>query len=85
MKLSPKALALSLGILNGLALFVLSLLAVYQNFGTELVGLLVGIAPYYEITLGGSFVLLVEGFIDGFIGGLLFGWIYNAFAPGSAT
>lgn len=85
MKLSPKALALSLGILNGLGLFILSLLAIYTGRGRDVMELFVGFAPYYEVTLGGSFVLLVEGFIDGFIGGLLFGWIYNAFAPGSAT
>lgn len=82
MKLSPKALALTLGIVSGLAIFVLTLLALYTGYARHLVDLLVGVYPYYEVTLGGSFVGLVIGFIDGFIGGLIFAWIYNAFAPG---
>lgn len=34
----------------------------------------------YEITLLGSFIGLVWGFLDGLIGGAIFAWLYNQLA-----
>lgn len=81
MKLSVKALALSLGILWSLCLFVCTLLAVYTGYLSEMVSFFEGVYPYYSVTLVGSIAGLVWGFVDGFIGGLVFGWLYNKFAP----
>lgn len=81
MKLSVKALALSMGIFWGLFLFLSTLLAVHTGYLKEMVTLVEGIYPYYSVTLIGSVAGLVWGFVDGFIAGLIFGWIYNRFAP----
>lgn len=85
MKLSPKALGLTLGIFYGLCIFISTLLAVYTGYLTHLTELLIGVYPYYELTLQGAVAGLVWGFVDGMIGGLIVAWIYNAFAPGSAA
>ncbi len=85
MKLSAKALGLSLGIMFGLCVFITTILAVYTGYLKNWADLLVGVYPYYELSLLGSFVGLVCGFLDGFIGGVVFAWIYNVFAPGRAS
>lgn len=85
MKLSPKAVGLALGILTGLGLFIMTILAVYTSYLTHIVELLVGVYPYYEISLQGAAAGLIWGFVDGLIGGLIFAWVYNLIAPGSAS
>jgi hypothetical protein len=84
MKLSVKALGLSLGIFWGVCLFIATLLAVYTGFLSNLVELLVGVYPYYEVTVVGSFAGLIFGFLDALIAGIIFAWLYNLFAPKSA-
>ena len=84
MKISVKALALSFGIVWGLCLLALTLVAVYTGYAKHLVDLLVGVYPYYSVTAVGSIAGLIWGFVDGFICGLILGWVYNLFAPGSA-
>ena len=85
MKISPKAFGLALGIVYGLAVFAATLFAVYTQYLYHIVELLVGVYPYYDISLAGAFAGLIFGFIDGLIVGLIFSWIYNAFAPGSVN
>ncbi len=85
MKLSPKAVGLTMGILCGLSLLIMTLLSLYASYLTHFSELLIGVYPYYEISLQGAVAGLIWGFIDGLIGGLLFAWIYNFFAPGSAS
>jgi len=81
MKLSVKALALSFGIFWGFSLFLLTVLSVYTGYLQEVLTFIEGIYPYYSITLVGSVAGLVWGFFDGFVCGLVVGWIYNGFAP----
>ncbi len=85
MKLSAKALGLSLGIIGGLSIFIMTILATYTGYLQHWAELLLGVYPYYEISLQGSVAGLIFGFIDGFVCGVVLAWIYNAFAPGSAT
>ena len=81
MKLKPVALGVRLGILWGGALFVTTWLAIFTRYGADfLVATAVSIYPGYTISPVGSFVGLVYGFVDMFIGGLLVGWIYNVIA-----
>lgn len=79
MKLSIKALALSMGILWSVCLFLWTLLIALTDvqWGVDMLQLLVGMYPWYEITVPGAFVGLVAGFIDGAIGGALLAWLYN--------
>jgi len=84
MKLSPKAVGLSMGILAGLCFFIMTLLALYANYLTHFAELMIGVYPYYEISIQGAVAGLIWGFIDGLVGGLIFAWLYNLIAPGSA-
>lgn len=80
MKLSVKAFALACGIMWGLGLFALTLLAVYANgYGADFLKIC-EMYPWYEISLAGAFIGLVWGFIDGLIGGAVFAWLYNLLA-----
>lgn len=81
MKLSVKALALSLGIFWGLCMLLSTLLAVYTGYLKDVVVLMEGIYPYYSVSVVGSIAGFIWGFIDGFIVGLVLGWLYNRFAP----
>jgi len=85
MKLSAKALGLALGIICGLSVFIMTVLSIYTGYLQHWSELLLGVYPYYELTLQGAIAGLVWGFLDGFIGGVVLAWIYNAFAPGSAS
>lgn len=82
MKLSVKALALSMGILWSACLFLWTLLLALTDvqWGVEMLQLLVGMYPWYDITVPGAFVGLVAGFIDGAVSGALLAWVYNKFA-----
>ena len=84
MKLSPKALGLTCGIFWGFFLLVVTLSAVYTGYLQQFADLMVGVYPYYAITWQGSIAGLIWGFIEGFICGVVFAWIYNYFAPGNA-
>jgi len=84
MKLSPKALGLTCGLLWGIILCAVTLSTIYMGYLKQFADLMVGVYPYYAITWQGSIAGFIWGFIDGFIGGMVFAWIYNYFAPGSA-
>jgi hypothetical protein len=62
----------------------MTLLALYTGYLSHISELLVGVYPYYEVSLMGAVAGLVWGFVDGFICGLITAWVYNLFAPGSA-
>ena len=79
MKLDKKALGLTLGILWGVTLFLVTLLARYDNGGYTL-GLLIRIYPGYYVTYPGAFLGLVYGFVSGFLGGWVVAWLYNRLA-----
>jgi ribose/xylose/arabinose/galactoside ABC-type transport system permease subunit len=79
MKLSPKALGLSLGILLGVALMVTTWIVMAQGGGGQLVKLH-RIFPGYTVSLVGSIIGLVYGFVCGLIDGVIIAWLYNMFA-----
>lgn len=72
------------GILWGVSLFLWTLAAASSlGWGKELLNLLVGVYPYYTISVSGAFIGLVVGFIDCAIGCALFAWLYNFFSKDS--
>lgn len=77
MKLCWKAAGLTLGLFWGLTLFVSTLLAVYTGYLHDFVSLMVGVYPWYQVTLPGAFIGLGEAFLDGFVGGSLLILLYN--------
>lgn len=82
MKLSVKGLALSFGVLWGLCIFIMTLVALYFNgYGQVFLDSTAGaFYPYYDTSLQGAFIGLVAGFVDGVIGGALVAWLYNKFS-----
>ena len=78
MILRKSALGLSLGVVWGLAVFVVTLLAIMRGIGHTL-GLLGVYYLGYTVSYLGSVVGLVWGFVNGFVGGVLIAWFYDLF------
>ncbi len=77
MKLSVKGLALSLGILEGLGILILALVAQYSGYGSGLVNAVGTVYIGLDASLGGAVIGAIWGFVDGLIGGALVAWLYN--------
>jgi hypothetical protein len=80
MKINTKAFALSLGIIWGLAVFMLTAWFLIMHYQGNLLSLLGGIYLGYTVSWIGAFVGLIYGFVDGLIFGAVFGFFYNKFA-----
>jgi ribose/xylose/arabinose/galactoside ABC-type transport system permease subunit len=79
MNLRKRALGLSLGVVWGLAVFVVTILATMRGRGDTLL-LLRGYYPGFTVSYLGSLVGLVWGFVNGFVGGVLIAWFYDLFS-----
>ena len=77
MRFDVKALAITCGVLWGLALFTLTWWIIAFDGATGEATLLGRVYRGYSITPLGSVVGLVWGLVDGFICGAIFGWAYN--------
>ena len=76
-KLDIKAFGLSLGIVWGVAMFLLGLMVMFLNWGVAWVTLMSSVYIGYKPTLVGSIIGGVWGFIDAGIGGVAVAWLYN--------
>jgi hypothetical protein len=79
MTLNVKALGFAAGTMWGVALFLMTLISMGSGYGDKVLKGVASIYPGYSVSVGGSFIGLVYGFVDGFICALIFGLIYNAF------
>ncbi len=79
-RLSPLAFGLSLGIIWGVSVLMMGLLAHYFAYGTEFVGAMGVVYIGYESSIVGSIIGGLFGFIDAFVGGALIAWLYNVFS-----
>ncbi|MBI4161510.1 MAG: hypothetical protein HY509_03590 [Acidobacteria bacterium] len=79
MKLDGKALGLACGILVGACLFLATWFVYFAGGGDHMV-LLRRFLPFYSVTPAGSILALVEGWIEGFLGGGILAFLYNRFA-----
>lgn len=79
-KLDMRAFALSSGIIWSFYLLSLGLLAATMNVGTKFVELLASVYIGYAPTIGGSFIGMLWGFLDGSVCGIAFAWLYNKFS-----
>ncbi len=80
MKIDIKALALSIGIIWGLAIFLLTVWFLIMGYDGNLLAKLGSVYLGYSVSWFGAFIGLIYGFIDGLIGGALLGFLYNKFA-----
>ena len=82
MRISPPALALTLGVLWGGAMLIIGLLhAVNPSYGASFFEVMGSVYPGVEGTGTAGDVLLgmTYGLGDGVLGGLLIAWVYNFF------
>jgi len=80
MKINIKALALSIGIVWGLAVFLLTVWFLIMGYSGDLLAKLGSVYLGYSVSWLGAFIGLIYGFVDGLIGGALLGFFYNKFA-----
>lgn len=81
-KLSPVGLGASIGVLWGLSLFVMGLLAFHYAYGQDFVSAIGTMFVGYEPSIRGSVIGGIMGLVDGFITGFLIAWLYNRFSCG---
>jgi len=77
MRIHTKALAISSGIVFGLIVCLKTLAGMYLGYGMECLKIFQSIYPGYSISVVGSIIGLVYGFLSGAIVVGLIGWIYN--------
>ena len=86
MKFNTKALALTSGILWGLAMLLMGLAnLIWGNYGQQFLQTMSSVYPGYHATRSVAEVVVgtLYGAVDGLIGGAVFAWLYNQFAkPG---
>jgi hypothetical protein len=85
MTLSLRALAITAALLWGGAVFVCGLANLaWPTYGGAFLQLVASIYPGYHATrsLGSVVVGTLYALLDGAVGGLLFGWLYNRCARG---
>lgn len=83
MRLDLKALAMTCAIMWGGLLLLVSLGAmVWPAYGLEILEIARSIYPGYHGPggFGPAVVVTMYGLVDGAIGGLILGWLYNRFA-----
>lgn len=79
LKLKPLALGLSMGILWGVYVLLMGLVAAFYAYGKPFVAAVGGLYIGYEPTIVGSIIGGAIGFVDAFISGFLIAWLYNLF------
>ena len=79
MKLNIKAFGLAGGITWGLLILLLTFWFLIMGYQGSVLAKLGNVYIGYSVTLWGAFIGLVWGFIDGFIIGAFFAWLYNKF------
>ncbi len=80
MKLNIKALGLTGGILWGLAVLLTTYWIVITDSGGSTLALLRKFYFGYSVSWMGGRIGLFWGFVDGFITGAIFAWLYNKLA-----
>ena len=83
MQLNVKGLAGAFGILWGVCLFVVGVASmVWPNYGQAFLQLCASIYPGYHPGTGVVSVVIgtIYALVDGYVGGAIFGWLYNFLA-----
>lgn len=80
MELRLRAFGLSLGMVLGLAMLLMTWFFVSQGLSDEYFSKLQVLFIGYSISWTGGIVGFIWGFILGFVGGVLIAWLYNNFS-----
>ncbi len=87
MRLSIKSLAIATGLLWGGCMLLTGLLNLaFPNYGVAMLQIMSSVYPgfHFSRSVGDLLVGTGYGLVDGAIGGLVFGWLYNLFAGSGA-
>jgi len=77
MKLNVLAFALTCALLWGLGLFFITLWIILWDGSSSDPTFIARVYRGYSLTVVGSIFGLIWAFVDGFIGGAIFAWLYN--------
>lgn len=78
--LDPRRLGLAGGILWAVSLFVMTVVSMYTGYAHNFLEGLAQIYPGFSVSWPGSFIGLLYGFFDWFIGLYILAWLYNKLA-----
>lgn len=76
-KLDPRACGLAFGILWAGCILLMGLAALAGSWAQPFVGLFSKLYVGYSASVAGILIGTVWGFLDAFIGGWVFAWLYN--------
>ena len=79
MNLNIKAMAIAFGLVWGISLFVITWFIILLEGSSDTTTFIGKFYIGYSLTPVGSLIGLMWGIIDGAIGGVMFGWLYNRF------
>ena len=88
MRLDTKAAGFTFGLVLGGAILVVGIAnLIWPDYGRAFLELAASLYPGYEATSSFGQVIIgtLYGLVDGFIGGLIVGWVYNFFASVPTT
>ena len=87
MKLSTKAMGLTLGLLWGGCVLVVGLAhLIWPGYGVAFLGAVSSIYPGYDVGGFGSVIVgTLYGLIDGSVGGVILAWLYNKLVSTTAA
>ena len=83
MKLNVKAFSLTTALICGIGLFLLTWWVILFEGATGAKTVIGLVYRGYNISPLGSLIGLLWGIVDGFIGGIIFAWLYNLFVGNS--
>ena len=75
--LDAKRFGLAAGIIWGSAMFIMTLIAYFTGLWWQFMEMITYLYPGYKVTLFGSVIGLIWGFVDAFVGFYIFAWLYN--------
>ncbi len=88
MRLSLKSLAFACGLLSGGSILFFGLINLASpSYGMEFLKIMSSVYPGFQASRTFADVLVgtAYGLVDGAIGGLLLGWLYNLISPSART
>ena len=75
--LNAKNLAIAGGLVWGIALFIIAIIAMFNGYGKEMIDFIATIYVGYGASPLGGLLGFVYGFVDAFIGLFIFALLYN--------
>ncbi len=79
MEIRKRALGLSIGLLWGLAILLITWWFIIMGIRGDMLMNLQALYYGYSVSWGGSFIGFIWGFVDGFVAGVLIAWFYDLF------